>query len=94
MKIIVTDRIDDKQKKLKPIELLSCLQSATIRGIPQFDQTIFKGWKGDGYPIGTTKIERICDQDFDNKIYSIVLVHIQDDPFPCIFIAHWNDGII
>lgn len=90
MKPIITDLTNSFPAKLKPIELVSCLQSTkNENGCYHFYKNE-AGYKSDLKAVN--KITRLSTINLGNIQYDLIETDINDIKY--IFLGHWNDGVV
>lgn len=80
----IIDHLTERQNK--PIEILHCLQSMKRNEVYFFDPPDI-GYDYRAYLERATRIERIAEVALDEKFD---LIKIDN----CIFLGHWNSGMV
>lgn len=90
MKLIIKDLTNSSHAKLKPIELVFCLQST------KNDDDCYYFYKGaagyQGHLKAVNKITRLSTINFENIQYD--LIETEASQTKIIFLGHWNDGVV
>jgi hypothetical protein len=95
----ITDYLTEPKPETKKIELIYCLQTfptdkiKDTRGnlVPYFAKLNHPTWVS-----GTTELRRIGQilWGTDQEVFDIIQDFREDDDYGCLWLGHWNDGVV